>query len=99
MTATCEQCKTVNNGDPLHCWSCGAQLRRPKLNSAGRVLMFLLLTGWVITPIACLRLVYMFITDPSYDLLSLSWQIPAWLAGFWVYLRFMEMFEGFARMR
>lgn len=61
--------------------------------------MSLLVVGWVITPLACIRLIYLFISDPSFGITTLAWQFCAWGLGFWLFLKFLEMFEGFAGPR
>ena len=99
MTIICKQCETINQADPLHCKSCGAQIRRTKLSGAGRLILLLLMAGWVITPIACIRLIYLVLTDESFALITFVWQFAAWVIGFRVFLWFMEMFEGVARPR
>ena len=61
--------------------------------------MLLLVTGWVVTPIACIYLAYLLISDTSYSITSFSWQVTSWILGFWVFRKVLELFEGLARPR
>lgn len=97
MSTNCGNCHSQISGNPLYCPKCGITLRKQKLNTIGRVLMTLLVTGLVLTVLACIRLIYLCVTDPGYSFLTCSWQVGLWFIGFYVYMKFLGLFEGFVR--
>jgi hypothetical protein len=59
--------------------------------------MMLLLAGWVIAPTGILYLLYLVITDPGFTVTAFCWKVIACVAGAYLYFKFLEAFEGFAR--
>lgn len=97
MSAICKHCHTRLPGDPLQCGICGATLRKPRLNAAGKVLIFLILIGLVTTLYACGDLIYQVFGEPGISPHLACAKIAAWTAGFFVYMKVIGLFEGFAR--